>query len=69
MRGIPDDQVRMASGLFNLHKTLAGVVGTAMTATLMEYREDVRTVLLSDQQTLYPLGTQVAAETIREVLA
>jgi hypothetical protein len=40
-----------------------------MTATLMEYREDVRTVLLSDQQTLYPLGTQVAAETIREVLA
>jgi hypothetical protein len=69
MRGIPDEQVRMASGLFNLHKTLAGAVGTAMTATLTEYREDVRTVLLSDQQTLYPLGTQVAAETIREVLA
>jgi len=40
----------------------------AVTATLMDYREDVHTLLLSERQALYPLGTQVATETIREVL-
>ena len=68
LRSIPEEQIHMASGLFNLHRTLAGAVGVAMTATLMEYREDVHTVILSERQALYPLGTQVATETIREVL-
>ena len=44
LRGVPEDQVRMASGLFNLHRTLAGAVGVALTATLMDYREDVHTL-------------------------
>jgi hypothetical protein len=34
----------------------------------MESREDVHTLILSERQALYPLGTQVATETIREVL-
>lgn len=68
LRSIPEEQIRMASGLFNLHRTLAGAVGTAVTATLMDYREDVHTLILSERQALYPLGTQVATETIREVL-
>jgi len=68
LRGIPEDEVRMASGLFNLHRTLAGTVGVALTATLMDYREDVHTLLLSERQALYPLGTQAATETIRDVL-
>ena len=61
-------QLHMASGVFNLHRTLAGAVGVALTATVMEYREDVHTVILSERQALYPLGTQVATATIREVL-
>jgi EmrB/QacA subfamily drug resistance transporter len=69
LRGLPEDQIRMASGLFSLHRTLAGAVGVALTATLMDYREDVHTLLLAEQQTLYPLGTMAATETIREVLA
>ena len=68
LRGIPEEQIHMASGLFNLHRTLAGAVGVAMTATLMEYREDVHTIILAEGQALYPLGTQVATATIREVL-
>jgi len=68
LRGIPEDEVRMASGLFNLHRTLAGAVGVALTATLMDYLEDVHTLLFSERQALYPLGTQVATETIRDVL-
>jgi DHA2 family multidrug resistance protein len=68
LRGIPEEQIPMASGLFNLHRTLAGAVGVALTATVMESREDVHTVLLSERQALYPLGTQVATATIREVL-
>ena len=58
----------MASGLFNLHRTLSGAVGVALTATLMDYRADVHTLILSERQALYPLGTEVATETIREVL-
>jgi DHA2 family multidrug resistance protein len=69
LRGVPDEEVRMASGLFTLHRTLGGAVGTAVTATLLDYREDVHTLILSQRQTLYPLGTQVATETIRGVLA
>ena len=65
LRGVPEEQLRMASGLFNLHRTLAGAVGVALTATLMDYREDVHTLLLSERQALYPLGTKVATETIR----
>jgi DHA2 family multidrug resistance protein len=69
LRGVPEDEVRMASGLFSLHRTLAGTVGTAVSVTLLEHREDLHTLLLSQRQTLYPLGTQVAVETIRGVLA
>jgi hypothetical protein len=34
----------------------------------MNYREDVHTLILSERQALYPLGTQAATETIRDVL-
>jgi DHA2 family multidrug resistance protein len=68
LRGVPEDQIAMASGLFNLHRTLAGAVGVALTATVLEYREDVHTVLLSERQALYPLGTEDATATIREML-
>jgi EmrB/QacA subfamily drug resistance transporter len=68
LRGVPEDQVRMASGLFSLHRTLAGAVGVALTATLMDYREDVHTLIFSERQALYPLGTEVATDAIRGAL-
>jgi EmrB/QacA subfamily drug resistance transporter len=68
MRAIPEDQVRMASGLFNVHRTLAGAMGVALTATLMDYGEDVHTLILSQRQALYPLGTEAATEAIRGML-
>jgi hypothetical protein len=34
----------------------------------MEHREDVHTLILSERQGLYPLGTAVATDTIWEVL-
>jgi DHA2 family multidrug resistance protein len=68
LRGVPEDQIAMASGLFNLHRNLAGAVGVALTATMLEYREDVHTVMLSERQALYPLGTEDATVTIRAVL-
>jgi DHA2 family multidrug resistance protein len=68
LHSIPEDQVRMASGLFSLHRNLAGAVGVALTATLMVSREDVHTLLYSQRQGFYPLGTQEATATIREVL-
>src|SRR5262245_23883975 len=68
LRGVPEDQVRMASGLFNLHRTVGGTMGVALTATLMDYREDLHTLLLSQRQALYPLGTEVATDSIRGAL-
>jgi EmrB/QacA subfamily drug resistance transporter len=68
LNGVPDDQVRMASGLFNLHRTVGGTMGVALTATLMDYREDVHMLILSERQALYPLGTEAATEAIRGVL-
>jgi MFS family permease len=68
LRYIREDQVRMASGLFNLHRNLAGAVGVALTAMLMEAREDVHTLIYSQRQMLYPLGTEEATATIRGVL-
>lgn len=68
LRGVPEDQVRMASGLFSLHRTLAGAVGVALSATLLDYRQDVHMLLLDQRQTLYPMGTEIATDTIREVL-
>jgi DHA2 family multidrug resistance protein len=68
LHGVPDDQVRMASGLFNLHRTVGGTMGVALTATLMDYRQDVHMLILSQRQALYPLGTEVATDAIRGVL-
>jgi DHA2 family multidrug resistance protein len=68
LHSIPEDQIRMASGLFNVHRTLAGAMGVAITATLMDYREDMHTLILAEQQALYPLGTAAATDTIRGVL-
>jgi EmrB/QacA subfamily drug resistance transporter len=68
LRGVPEDQIRMASGLFNVHRTLGGAVGVALTATLMDFREDVHTLILSQRQALYPLGTEVATAAIRGAL-
>jgi DHA2 family multidrug resistance protein len=68
LHGVPDDEIRMASGLFNVHRTLAGAMGVALAATLMDYREDVHTLILSERQTLYPLGTAEATDAIRGVL-
>ena len=68
MNNVSDDQVRMASGLFSLHRNLAGAVGVALSATLIESRQDVNTRLFAQQQALYPQGTLEATETIRQVL-
>jgi EmrB/QacA subfamily drug resistance transporter len=68
LNGVPEDQVRMASGLFNLHRTVGGTMGVALTATLMDYREDVHMLILSQRQALYPLGTEMATDAIRGVL-
>ena len=43
-------------------------MGVALTATLMDYREDVHMLILSQRQALYPLGTEVATNAIRGVL-
>ncbi len=68
LRNVPDDELRMATGLFSLHRNLAGAVGVALSATLLDSREALHRLHYSEQQMLYPIGTEQAAETIRGVL-
>lgn len=68
LRPVPDAQLRMATGLFSLHRNLAGVVGVALSATVLQVRADVHTLLYAQRQMMYPMGTQHAIETIRKVL-
>jgi hypothetical protein len=68
LRHIAEDQVRMTSGLASLNRNLAGTVGIALTATLMEARGNVHTLNYSQRQMLYPLATAKVTETIRGVL-
>jgi DHA2 family multidrug resistance protein len=68
LRQVPDDQLRMATGLFSLHRNLAGAVGVALSATLLESREELHQLQYAERQMLYPMGTEHATETIREVL-
>jgi DHA2 family multidrug resistance protein len=68
LRHVSEDQVRMASGLFSLHRNLAGAVGVALSATLLEVRQDVHTLYYAQRQMLYPMGTEEAMASIRGVL-
>jgi hypothetical protein len=43
-------------------------VGVALSATLLETRQEVRLLHYADRQILYPLGTEQATETIQGVL-
>ncbi|WP_089942760.1 DHA2 family efflux MFS transporter permease subunit [Candidatus Entotheonella palauensis] len=68
LRHIPDEQLRMATGLFSLHRNLAGAVGVALSATLLGAREELHQVRYADRQMLYPMGLEHATEIIREFL-
>ncbi|PON10455.1 hypothetical protein C2W62_49970, partial [Candidatus Entotheonella serta] len=68
LRQVPDDQLRMATGLFSLNRNLAGAVGVALSATLLDSREAWHRLQYAERQMLYPMGTEQATETIREVL-
>ena len=69
LRQVPEDQMRMATGLFSLHRNLAGAVGVALSATLLDAREALHRVQYAERQMLYPMGTEQATETIQGVLA
>ncbi len=68
LRQIPEDQMRMATGLFSLHRNLAGAVGVALSATLLDAREALHQLQYAERQALYPMGTEQATEAIRGVL-
>ncbi|MCZ6874537.1 MAG: DHA2 family efflux MFS transporter permease subunit [bacterium] len=68
LRNVPDEQLRMATGLFSLHRNLAGAVGVALSVTLLDSREELHRLQYAERQMLYPMGTENAIETIREVL-
>ena len=58
LRTIPEAQVGMATGLFAVARGVAGTLGVALSASVVEYRRAVHAVWLADEQGLRDLPTQ-----------
>jgi DHA2 family multidrug resistance protein len=60
LRSLPEDQVRMATGLFSVARGIAGTFGVAMSATFIEHRREVHAMQLAQEQGLLPVPSQWA---------
>ena len=58
LRTIPEAQLGMATGLFAVARGVAGTLGVALSASVVEYRRAVHAVWLADEQGLRDLPTQ-----------
>jgi len=52
LRSLPEDKVRMATGLFSVARGIAGTLGVAMSATFIEQRREVHAMQLAQDQSL-----------------
>jgi EmrB/QacA subfamily drug resistance transporter len=58
LRSLPEDQVRMATGLFSVARGIAGTLGVAMSATFIEHRRDIHAMQLAQEQGLLEVPSQ-----------
>jgi MFS transporter, DHA2 family, multidrug resistance protein len=47
LRSLPEDKVRMATGLFSVARGIAGTFGVAMSATFIEHRREIHAMQLA----------------------
>jgi len=50
LRTLPEEKVGMATGLFSVARGIAGTLGVALSASLLEYRRDVHGLWLAETQ-------------------
>jgi DHA2 family multidrug resistance protein len=58
LRGLPEEKVPMATGLFSVARGIAGTLGVALSASFLEYQRDLHAVQLSQEQGARDLPVQ-----------
>lgn len=58
LRGLPEEQVSMATGLFSVARGIAGTLGVALSATFLEYRRELHAIWLANEQGGLDLSSQ-----------
>jgi len=60
LQTLPEDRVRMATGLFSVARGVAGTFGVALSAAFLEHRREIHAMQLAQAQGLLPLPSQWA---------
>jgi EmrB/QacA subfamily drug resistance transporter len=67
LRSLPEDKVRMATGLFSVARGIAGTFGVAMSATLIEQRREIHAMQLAQEQGLLQMPSEWAMSDLQQV--
>jgi MFS transporter, DHA2 family, multidrug resistance protein len=66
LRTLPEDQVGMATGLFSVARGIAGTLGVALTASVLEYRRGLHGIWLGEAQVALELPAQWAITDLQQ---
>lgn len=69
LRTLPEDKVGMATGLFSVARGVAGTLGVALTASLLEYRRGLHGIWLGEAQGALELPAQWASADLQQALS
>jgi EmrB/QacA subfamily drug resistance transporter len=67
LRSLPEDKVRMATGLFSVVRGIAGTLGVTLSATFIEQRRQTHAVQLAQDQGLIDGPSQWALHDLRQM--
>jgi EmrB/QacA subfamily drug resistance transporter len=67
LRSLPEDQVRMATGLFSVARGIAGTLGVALSATFIEHRRAIHALQLAQEQGLLQVPSQWALTDLQQL--
>lgn len=67
LRSLPEEKVGMATGLFSVARGIAGTLGVALSASLLEYRRDLHGLLLAEEQGANELAAQWATHDLQQL--
>jgi len=69
LRTLPEDKVGMATGLFSMARSIAGTLGVALSATLLEHQRATHALELAQQQGALDLPSQWAMASLQQTFA
>jgi DHA2 family multidrug resistance protein len=67
LQSLPEDRVRMATGLFSVARGIAGTFGVALSAAFLEHRREIHAMQLAEEQGLLQIPSQWAAVRLQQM--